>query len=108
MTPTEFATVELRVWERALQEQRDAEWELERARVTFGWIRIPSLRSQVEALRTCADLLLASAVRTKCMYRDGRVSSETRTTIRELRRATSAARSNRDHPDAARGTKAAE
>ena len=71
MTPSEFAAVELALWQQALQEQRDAEDKLERARRKGPRAGVFALKSQVEALRIRADLLLAEAVQVQCRFRDG-------------------------------------
>lgn len=69
MSPTDFAAVELALWEQALQEQRDAERKLQEARRRRR-PRIYALLNQVEVLRMRADLLLADAVKVKCTFRD--------------------------------------
>lgn len=73
MTPTEYAQEELSVWERALEEQRAAERELQQARTARAATRVRELLPQVHALATRADLLLAQAVRVKCTFRDNEI-----------------------------------
>lgn len=58
------------MWEAALQAQRSVEAELDEARKARSRARVIQLKSQVEALRTHADLLLAEAVKVKCTFRD--------------------------------------
>lgn len=82
VTPTEFAEIELALWEQALREQQDAEQRLERARHKGPRERVFALMSEVEALRTRADLLLAEAVRVKCLLRDGGAESDEFTSTR--------------------------
>jgi hypothetical protein len=70
MTPTDFAAKELAMWQEALGEQRIAEQELER--ISWAWVNDRALEklSEVEDLRTRADLLLAGAVKVKYKYRE--------------------------------------
>lgn len=82
VTPTEFAEIELALWEQALRAQQDAELRLERARHKGPRERVFALMSEVEALRTRADLLLAEAVRVKCSFRDGGAESDEFTSTR--------------------------
>jgi hypothetical protein len=70
MTPSDYAQKELQLWEQALQEQRQAEEQLQNARDKGAWARTRELLPQVHALSTRADLLLAEAVKVKCMFRD--------------------------------------
>jgi hypothetical protein len=71
VTPSEFAAVELALWEQALQEQRNAERRLEQARRKGPRLQVVALTSQVESLRIRADLLLAEAVQAQCEFRHG-------------------------------------
>lgn len=71
MTPSEFAAVEIALWEQALAEQRSAERRLEQARRKGPRLHVAALTSQVEALRIRADLRLAEAVRAQCDFRHG-------------------------------------
>lgn len=70
MTPTEYAAEKLAEWKRALQEQREVEAALATARKKRKHEVILELMPQVEFLRTKADLLLADAVRAKCLLGD--------------------------------------
>lgn len=70
MTPTEYAAEKLAQWKRALQEQREAEAALAAARKKRKHELILELMPQVEFLRTMADLLLADAVKAKCLLGD--------------------------------------
>ena len=70
MTPSDYAHEELALWERALQDQREAERGLQNARSERARSRVQELLPQVHALTTRADLLLAEAVRVKCTFRD--------------------------------------
>jgi hypothetical protein len=71
VTPSEFAAVELALWEQALQEQHTAERHLEQARRKGPRLHVAALTSQVEALRVRAALLLAEAVQAQCDFRHG-------------------------------------
>jgi hypothetical protein len=71
VTPSEFAAVELALWEQALQEQRTAERHLEEARRKGLRERVAVLAPQVDALRIRAALALAEAVQAECEFRNG-------------------------------------
>jgi hypothetical protein len=68
MTPTDYATDELSLWQQALREQRQAEEELDAARRKRRPKRVIELMPVLQALRTRADLLLAEAVKVKCSF----------------------------------------
>jgi hypothetical protein len=72
MKPSDFAVEELALWERALQEQREAEERLILARATVAGPALMEMVEQVQELRTKADLLLANAARVKAQYRETR------------------------------------
>jgi hypothetical protein len=76
MTATDYAEVELALWQGALQEQHQAEEELQQARHERQRSRVRELLPQVHALATRSDLLLAEAVRIKCMFRARAVHGE--------------------------------
>jgi hypothetical protein len=57
------ASAALAAWEAALQEQRVAEIKLAAAHETETRQTILALYADVDALRTCADLLLVEAVK---------------------------------------------
>jgi hypothetical protein len=82
VTPSEFAAVELALWEQALQEQRNAERRLEQARRKGPRLHVIALTSQVEALRIRADLLLAEAVQAQCEFRHGGPADDEATSTR--------------------------
>jgi hypothetical protein len=68
VTPTDYATDELDLWERALREQRRAEEELDAARQKQRPKHVLELMPMLRALRTRADLLLAEAVKVKYSF----------------------------------------
>lgn len=70
MTPNQYASQKLELWKQALHEQRDAEAALAAARRKKRHELILSLIPQVEFLRTKADLLLADAVKARCLLDD--------------------------------------
>jgi hypothetical protein len=72
MRPSDFAVEELALWERALQEQREAEERLVAARATAAGPALMELVEEVQELRTKADLLLANAARAKAQFRETR------------------------------------
>jgi hypothetical protein len=74
MTPSDYAHEELKLWEEALQEQRETEEQLQKARDKGAWARARELLPQVHALTTRADLLLAEAVKVKCTFRDHKLT----------------------------------
>jgi hypothetical protein len=80
ITPSEYAFDELALWQRALQEQRDAESSLEEARKGRQHARILELMPQVQTLRTTADLLLAEAVKVMRSFQEMPVITEWLTT----------------------------
>ena len=65
--PTDRAASELAMWEVAMQEQYEAERQLDIARRQKGSPSIYPLHAQVVALRNRAALLLAKAVETKLL-----------------------------------------
>ena len=69
------------MWEQALQEQREAERELEAVRRRGPRERIFELLPEVHAARVRADLLLADAVKVKCTYRGGAITIATLTSV---------------------------
>lgn len=71
MTEQEFAAEELREWEAALREQREAEYDLLVAWRSGDRQRLAHQLSVVGLLRQRADLLLAEAVRVMCAFREG-------------------------------------
>jgi hypothetical protein len=68
----EYAAAELEHWERALKEQREAEYDLLVAHRAADADRERELRGEIHVLRRRADLLLAEAVRVMCVFRSGR------------------------------------
>lgn len=70
MTPNEYAAEKLAAWKRALQEQREIEAALAAARKERKHELILALMPEVEFLRTKADLLLADAVKARCLLGD--------------------------------------
>lgn len=76
MTPIEYVAEELSKWQRALQEQREAEAALEAARKKRKHALIIELMPKIDLLRTKADLLLADAVKLMCLLRDGALASD--------------------------------
>lgn len=62
----DFAAAELRAWECALQEQREAEYDLVMAHNAGDRERVRQVWRLVCTLRTRADMLLAEAVRVRC------------------------------------------
>jgi hypothetical protein len=65
MTPSDFAVVELGLWEQALRQQRDAEIQLAAARRAKRRKDLYKLLNQVEVLRNRADILLVQAIEVK-------------------------------------------
>jgi hypothetical protein len=82
VTPSEFAAVELALWEQALLEQRTAERRLDEARRSGPRLRVIALTSHVQALRIRADLLLAEAVAAQCEFRRGGPADDEMTSTR--------------------------
>jgi hypothetical protein len=72
MKPSDYAVEELALWERAMQEQREAEDRLLASRVTAAGSALMELVEQVQQSRTKADLLLAEAARVKSQYGEKR------------------------------------
>lgn len=75
MTPTDYASYELALWQGALSEQRELEDDVNAARKCGDWVRVVELRAELEGQRTRADLLLAEAVKVKCTFRDHQFSA---------------------------------
>ena len=75
MTPTEYAADEIALWEQARREECELELQLDTARRNGPWQLVVDLLPQVRALRARAALLLADAVRVKCMFRDAGIAA---------------------------------
>lgn len=71
MKPTDFASLEIRDWQQALAEQRQAEHEQDEARKRSEALTFYFLRRRVQALRQRAALLLAKVVEKKLSLRRG-------------------------------------
>lgn len=70
MGPTDYAAEEIELWQEALRDQREAEQIIDAAYAIGQAARVLELLPQVRVLRTRADLLLAQAVKIKCVFRD--------------------------------------
>jgi len=80
--PMKYAAEELARWQAALNEQREAERQLQQVRRRGPRAQAAQLLHRVDRLRTRADLLLAEAVGVMCAVRDGRVNADAPTSTR--------------------------
>jgi hypothetical protein len=71
VTPSDYASEELDLWEQALDEQHAAERDLDAAHEAWDSGEYFAMVRNVHALRRRSALLLAEAVRVKVLFREG-------------------------------------